>query len=85
MSAAAEKDPSSLVWQVRLPRDLARTMEEDIQALGLDRSEALRRGLRLLHREALETRMAADIDAFHGGRRAPLSEATAAMYDLSTE
>jgi len=69
------------VWQVRLPRDFARTLEEDIQALGLDRSEALRRGLRLLHREALEARMAADIDAYYGARRAPLSEVTAALYE----
>lgn len=69
------------MWQVRLPRDFASTLEEDIHALGLDRSEALRRGLRLLHREALEIRMAADVDTFYGGRRAPLSEVTAAMYD----
>jgi hypothetical protein len=36
--------------------------------------------LRLLHREALETRMARDVEEFYGGQRAPLSEVTAAAY-----
>jgi len=36
--------------------------------------------LRLLHREALETRMARDVEEFYGGERAPLSDVTAAAY-----
>ncbi len=33
-----------------------------------------------MHREALETRMAEDVEHFYGGVRAPLSEVTAAAY-----
>lgn len=68
------------IWQTRLSREAAATYEEDLRILGLDRSEALRRGLRLLHREALETRMARDVEEFYGGERAPLSDVTAAAY-----
>ena len=55
--------------------------EDDLQTLGIDRSEALRRGLQLLHREALETRMASDVADFYAGERAPMSAVTAAVYD----
>ena len=68
------------MWQTRLSREAAASYERDLQVLGLDRSEALRRGLRLLHREALETAMARDVAAFYPEGRAPLSDATAAMY-----
>jgi hypothetical protein len=71
---------SSLVWQTRLSREAAASYERDLQVLGLDRSEALRRGLRLLHREALETAMARDVAAFYTDGRAPLSSVTAAAY-----
>ena len=63
---------------------MAAVYERDIQALGLDRSEALRRGLRLLHREALEVQMATDVQDFYDGARAPLSDVTAAAYGLRT-
>lgn len=72
------------IWQTRLPREAAATYEQGLETLGLDRSEALRRGLRLLHREALETRMARDVD-FYGGERAPLSDVTAAVYGRQSE
>ncbi len=68
------------IWQTRLSREAAATHEADLDILGLDRSEALRRGLRLLHREALETRMAREVEEFYGGERAPLSDVTAAAY-----
>ena len=80
---SAETSPGSsgsTVWQTRLSREAAASYERDLQVLGLDRSEALRRGLRLLHREALETAMAQDVAAFYPGGRAPLSSATAATY-----
>ena len=72
------------IWQTRLSREAAATYEQDLEILGLDRSEALRRGLRLLHREALETRMARDVEEFYGGELAPLSEVTAAAYGRQT-
>jgi hypothetical protein len=68
------------VWQTRLSREAAATYEHDLETLGIDRSEALRRGLRLLHREALETRMARDVEDFYVGERAPLSDVSAALY-----
>lgn len=68
------------VWQTRLSREAAATYEQDLEALGIDRSEALRRGLRLLHREAVERRMARDVEEFYDGERAPLSEVTATLH-----
>ena len=80
MTVRAEVQSGTLVWQTRLSREAAAAYEQDLETLGLDRSEALRRGLRLLHREALEVRMARDIAEFNLGRRAPLSDVTAAAY-----
>ncbi len=75
--------PPSVVWQTRLSGETAALYERDIEVLGLDRSEALRRGLRLLHREALEVQMARDVQDFYEGARAPLSGVTAAAYDVA--
>ena len=79
MTAPASSPSGGSIWQTRLSREAAATYEEDLEVLGIDRSEALRRGLRLLHREALETRMASDVEAFYKGARAPLSDVTAAI------
>ncbi len=78
---AAPASNTGTVWQTRLSRQAAAAYEHDLETLGIDRSEALRRGLRLLHREALETRMARDVEDFYSGERAPLSDVTAALYD----
>jgi hypothetical protein len=80
VTAGAEVQSGSLVWQTRLSREAAAAYEQDLEILGLDRSEALRRGLRLLHREALEVRMARDVAEFYPGGRAPVSDVTAAAY-----
>lgn len=83
MAASTERQrggAGGTVWQTRLSREAAASYEEDLQTLGLERSQALRLGLRLLHREALETRMARDVESFYGGERAPLSAVTAAAY-----
>lgn len=71
----------SVVWQTRLSREAASTHEQDLAVLGLDRSAALRHGLRLVHREALERAMTEGMDEFYGGERAPLSDVTAAQYE----
>jgi hypothetical protein len=84
MAAGVESQSGSLVWQTRLSREAAAAYEQDLETLGLDRSEALRRGLRLLHREALEVRMARDVADFYAGKRAPLSPVTAAAYADAT-
>lgn len=80
MAVVSSTPANGMIWQTRLSREAAATYEEDLRILGLDRSEALRRGLRLLHREALETRMSRDVEEFYGGGRAPLSDVTAAAY-----
>ena len=82
MTGPARGPGGGSIWQTRLSREAAVTYEEDLQVLGIDRSEALRRGLRLLHREALETRIASDVEDFYSGARAPLSEVTAAIYGV---
>lgn len=80
MSTSASVPSGGSVWQTRLSQAAAATYEADLEILGIDRSEALRRGLRLLHREALETQMATDLENYYGGARAPLSEVTAAIH-----
>lgn len=81
MTAPASSPSGGSIWQTRLSREAAATYEEDLEVLGIDRSEALRRGLQLLHREALETRMASEVSDFYAGERAPMSAVTAAVYD----
>jgi hypothetical protein len=80
MATTPTAQPGSVVWQTRLSGEAAAVYERDLEALGLDRSEALRRGLRLLHREALEVQMARDVQEFYAGERAPLSEVTSTLY-----
>ncbi len=82
-------EPSTVVLQARVPRDLADDIARDVETLGLDgTSDAIRQGLRLLHRKAQEHAMARSYDDFYKGERAPVSEATAALYadiDLSDD
>lgn len=80
MATTSPASGGGAIWQTRLSPAAAATHEADLEILGIDRSEALRRGLRLLHREALEAQMAGDVEAFYAGARAPLSEVTAAIY-----
>jgi hypothetical protein len=61
--------------QVRLRADEAASLDHTMQVLHIpSTSEALREGLRLLHREAAETRAADNIRAFYQGQPAPLPE-----------
>lgn len=58
--------------QARVPRDEARQLDRDAAVLGLaSRSEAVREGLRLLHRRARDAALAASYDDFYRGREAP--------------
>lgn len=54
----------------------ARRLDADAHALGLaNRSEAVREGLRLLHRRARHAALADDYDAFSGaGAKVPVSK-----------
>lgn len=70
---------SMTLVQARVPEDDARRLDHDMRALGLSsRSEALREGLRLLHRRARHAALAHDYDNFYGtGKQAPVSDVTA--------
>jgi hypothetical protein len=61
--------------QVRLRADEAESLGYSMQVLEIgSTSEALREGLRLLHREATEVEAASNIRAFYQGESAPLPE-----------
>ncbi len=85
MTGSCAPQPGSVVWQTRLSGEAAALYERYLGALGLERSEALRRGLRLLHREAIEVQMARDVEEFYAGSRAPLSDVTAGGYGIPRE
>lgn len=63
--------------QARLNAEFARQIDHHIAELGLrNRSEAVREGLRLLHRHATQAALAREYDEFYGGA-APVSDITA--------
>lgn len=78
MTVAEETPAKSEIWQARIPRVLARELEEDAAVLGLEgRSEIVRAALALLHRQAAEQRMAQSISEFYGDEQAPLPDGVA--------
>lgn len=79
MSAPTDRDSEvtasgpSEVWQARIPRPWATELLADAAVLGIEgRSDIVRAGLRLLHRQAAEQRMAQDIESFYGSELPPL-------------
>jgi hypothetical protein len=72
-------DSGSIILQARVPREQADTVAADIAVLGLDgTSDAVREGLRLLHRRAQAVALAQAYDDFYGGP-APASDLIAAL------
>jgi Arc/MetJ-type ribon-helix-helix transcriptional regulator len=70
------------IIQARMSTDDVAQLDADRVALGLaTRSDAIREGLRLLHRQARHTALARDYDDFYGHQEAPLSD-LAAMGDI---
>jgi len=64
---------SSEVWQARIERGFAAQLHEDAATLGLQgRTNIVRAGLQLLHRQAAEERMASSVDTFYDGATPPL-------------
>lgn len=58
-------------------------LDESIRVLGLDStSDAVREGLLLLHRRAVQVQLSQSYDDFYGGEPAPLSEITAASWGI---
>ncbi|MGH3318776.1 MAG: ribbon-helix-helix protein, CopG family [Streptosporangiaceae bacterium] len=75
---------STTVVQARLPREEAERLDADRTALGLaNRSQAVREGLRLLHREARHAALARSYDEFYGAEPAPVSEVAAAGDEVA--
>jgi hypothetical protein len=74
--AALEGLAEKSVVQLRLRGEESAWLAYSMRALGLDStSEALREGLRLLHREAVEVEAAHHIQAFYQDEPAPLPDA----------
>ncbi|MGH3446272.1 MAG: hypothetical protein ACRDQA_13870 [Nocardioidaceae bacterium] len=77
-----------MILQARVSEEDARQLDADMGALGLDnRSQALREGLRLLHRRARHAALANDYDAFYGvgTEQAPVSDVTAVGAEIADE
>jgi hypothetical protein len=70
--ADTESGPTE-VWQARIARSWAAELRADAAVLGLaGRTDIVRAGLKLLHQQAAELRMAEDIDTFYGADLPPL-------------
>ncbi|MBK5250862.1 MAG: ribbon-helix-helix protein, CopG family [Actinomycetales bacterium] len=76
-----------MLVQARVPEADARRLDADAPALGLsNRSEAIREGLRLLHRRARHAALARDYDTFYGTSvQAPVSDVAAIGDQLAAE
>lgn len=72
--------------QARLSEKHARQVDQDIATLGLrSRSEAVREGLKLLHRQAAHAALAREYDDFYGNAEAPVSDVTAIGDEVAVE
>jgi len=61
------------VWQARIGREFAATLQADADVLGLaGRTEIVKAALEMLHRQAAEERMARGVEAFYGDAIPPL-------------
>jgi hypothetical protein len=78
----AKSGAGTTIMQARVDTVWAKELlEVDAVVLGLDSaSDLVREGLRLVHRRAQELAMAASYDDFYGGKSAPVSEVTAALW-----
>lgn len=73
--------------QARLSDQHTRQVDQDMATLGLrNRSEAVREGLRLLHKQAEQDALAQEYDEFYGeGQAAPLSDMPAVGDHLAAD
>ena len=81
--SATGRDPGgpTVLWQARVPRELAHDLEDDMRVLGLEgQSDTIRAALRLLHVRAREVSVGREYEEFYAGERAPLPSVVAALY-----
>jgi Arc/MetJ-type ribon-helix-helix transcriptional regulator len=78
---------SQQVVQTRITSQDAEQLDADLEVLGYrTRSDAIRAGLRLLHKQARYAALSADYDNFYGGEGvAPLSDLTAAGDQIAAD
>ena len=61
------------VWQARIGTDFAAQLKKDAVVLGLEgRTDIVKAGLQLLHRQSAEMRMARTVEEFYGPDTPPL-------------
>jgi len=76
----------SVILQARVPAEVADTLAGDIAVLGLEgTSEAIREGLRMLHRRASLVALGQSYDDFYDGEPAPASPVTQALYPADAD
>jgi hypothetical protein len=72
------------IVQARVAEELLKQLDADARVLGIEStSDAIRAGLDLLHRQAVQVQLARSYDDFYGGEPAPLSEVTAALWGIT--
>jgi hypothetical protein len=85
-NTATAEPPSQQVIQARVDAAEARRLDDDLRVLGLgSRSDAIREGLRLLHRVARDAALAREYDQFYGGAEAPVSDVAAIGDQIAAE
>ncbi len=80
-------DEHTTLVQARLTSQRVRQIDQDMATLGLrTRSEAVREGLRLLHKQAQQDALAREYDNFYGSHHtAPLTEMTTLGDQLAAD
>jgi len=74
------------IVQARVFSAEAHQLDADLVTLGLrTRSDAIREGLRLLHREARQAALAQEYDLFYGTAEAPVSDVAAVGDRVAAE
>lgn len=74
------------VLQAKVSEGDARQVDQDLDTLGLkNRSEAVREGLRLLHRQAARAKLSREYRDFYGDGLAPVSDVTAQGAEIAAE
>lgn len=82
----ATGEPAGQVIQARVEAAEVRRLDDDLRVLGLgSRSDAIRAGLRLLHREARDAALSREYDQFYGGTEAPVSDIAAIGDEVAAE
>ena len=79
-------DELTTLLQARISEGDARQVDHDLDTLGLkNRSEAVREGLRLLHRQAVRHELSRQYAEYYGNAQAPVSDISAQGAEIAAE